>query len=86
MVLTNGLLENKAKKEFEMKFVSLEYDEKDRAIITVDSSFLFFKKQTKYLAVEKYVTEFYKWVKLPNKILVGDTLAYQLDTWLKEMK
>lgn len=51
--------------------------------ITVESGTWIFKKITVYRTIGCYVGEFFKWVEMPDKIMVGGTLAFQLDTWKK---
>jgi len=50
--------------------------------ITIEKKvFLFFKKQEKYIAVNKIAGEFYSWVKAPDNTIVPDYLSFQLDKW-----
>ena len=37
----------------------------------------------KFFANERRVADYWRWVELPDKILVNDELSFQLDTWLR---
>lgn len=64
--------------------------ENSKSLMTIETetkrSFLGFKlnpiKRT-FIANKEYAKGYWNWVELPNKIIVDDTLSFQLDRWLK---
>lgn len=53
-----------------------------RTELTIEKTiFFFFKKQERYIAVERYVGNFYLWVKAPNHTIVSSDMSFQLDKW-----
>lgn len=52
-------------------------------IITVEHKFLFIKRIMKYQSQGILVGDFHRWVELPEKILVGGQMSFQLDAWLR---
>jgi len=66
-----------------IKLLETKVDEEKRTILVVQSGYIF-KKKTEYLAASRLVTDFYQWVKLPNKTMINDIMSFQLDLWKKE--
>ena len=53
-----------------------------KAVITAEESkFVFWKKQTKFVAQEEFTKGYWRWLELPNLTLVPDELSFQLDAW-----
>ncbi len=51
--------------------------------IIIETGIWVFKRKTTYRTNGNIVTDFFNWVKLPNKTVVPDSLSYQLDSWKK---
>lgn len=50
--------------------------------LTTSTKRLFRKSKIRvFKATDRYVSNFFKWVELPNNELVGDSLSFQLNTW-----
>ena len=66
-----------------MKAKSKEVKENGHIILTCEKSTVFglIKKEVQYLATEEYPSGYWNWRKLPNKVLVGDDMSFQLDSW-----
>jgi len=46
----------------------------------------FLRKQIikEYMSTEKYVADYYRWVELPDKTIVDDSMSFQLDEWMRQ--
>lgn len=64
-----------------MRMISNEIIGGKAIITTEESKFVFWKKQTKFVAEEEFAKGYWKWLELPNFTLVPDRLSFQLDAW-----
>lgn len=65
-----------------MKATNIEIGKDGKTIITTETSrFLRKPKIRKFVASEKIVGNYYKWLELPDNLLVTDLLSFQLDSW-----
>lgn len=67
---------------------------KGKTVITTEEetkpareAFLFWKakppviKMRKFVAAEQIVGNYYRWLEMPDNMIVGDSLSFQLDAW-----
>ena len=69
-----------------MRALSVEIFDSAPPIITVETGFWIFKRISKFQSAGRLVADYHKWVKLPNRTIVGDGLSFQLDSWLADAK
>jgi hypothetical protein len=71
-----------------MRCVSIEKLGPDEYSIHVEKPMFFglIKRDETYKTSGNRVAEYYRWIKLPYQTMVGDYMAFQLDTWLREWK
>ena len=75
-----------------MRLLRIEKSENGKPVVVVEESrtsgFWWWekevKKETKYLVSGERVRGFWKWLKLPDLILVGDSMSFQLNAWYRE--
>lgn len=68
-------------------FVGIEEFKGKPVVITSKKSWFGFKSKTvKFLCSENYVSTYWKWLKLPEMILVPDNMSFQLDEWYNNNK
>lgn len=67
--------------EKDMRCIKIEQG--DKTVLTVETNFLWMKKQTRYQADGRIAGDFYRWLKLPDKTIVPDAVSFQLDAWLR---
>ena len=66
-----------------MKLISREVIGKEILIVT-ETKVLFWKKIRKFKSQGKYLPDYWKWVEMPDRLLVGDRISFQLDVWARE--
>jgi hypothetical protein len=49
--------------------------------IQVETGAWIFKHVTTYRTSGKIAGDYYRWVKLPDKMIVHDVMSFQLDSW-----
>lgn len=69
-------------KERPMKMISKETIN-DKTIITTETNGWFRKKIRKFEAQEESPKGYWKWLELPDHLLVDGVLSFQLDAWNK---
>jgi hypothetical protein len=67
-----------------MKLKKKTTDEKGRTVLVCDDRVLFLKRERRFVAQSEIVSGYWRWLELPNKSMVPDTLSFQLDTWNRE--
>lgn len=69
-----------------MKAIKKETNKKGHIILTCETSILFglFKPKKQFIATRQYCKGYWNWRKLPDKTLVGDKTAFQLDELCKD--
>ena len=69
-----------------MRAIKKETNEKGHIILTCEYSILFglFKPKKKFIATEQTFKKYWNWRSLPNKMMVGDSMSFQLDSWCKD--
>ena len=65
-----------------MKMISKEVIN-GKTVITAEEKKLFRKKIRKFEAQREFPPGYWDWLELPNKILVADSLSFQLNAWNK---
>ena len=65
-----------------MRMVSKETID-GKVVLTTETKGLFRKKIRKFEVQREYPKGYFSWLELPNRILVSDILAFQLDAWHK---
>ena len=67
-----------------MKLIGKENLDGKPVLVTETKRFLLKPKIRKFVAQSIMVKGFWEWLELPNKNIVGDYLAFQLDAWMRD--
>ena len=67
-----------------MRLIRTE-EQKGKTIFITETKRLFFKpKIRRFLAQSELTSNYWRWLELPDKLIVSDNLSLQLDAWMRE--